>query len=44
MTWREWQYARQLLAEESAGRHVRAAQAEEDEAFQRSQKALSKTR
>ena len=33
MTWRQWMAARQYLAEEHLGIHVRAAQHAEDEQF-----------
>jgi hypothetical protein len=33
MTWREWQAARQLLAEETVGVNIRQVAAHEDAAF-----------
>jgi hypothetical protein len=42
MTWRESRLAAQLLAEETVGRGVRAAQHQEDAAMQRSIRAMQK--
>ena len=40
MTYGEWMAARQLLAEQTVGVHLRAAQHREDEAFRKATKNL----
>jgi hypothetical protein len=42
MTWREWQAARQLLAEETVGVNVRAQNRHEDAAFARATRNLQR--
>jgi hypothetical protein len=42
MTWREWQAARQLLAEETVGVNVRQAAHAEDDAFRRASQNLQR--
>jgi hypothetical protein len=44
MTWRQWQAARQLLAEEFFGAPRRASQAAEDAQFRQSAEALRRPR
>jgi hypothetical protein len=42
MSWRRWLAARQLLAEEFVGTHVRAARDAEDAQFRRSLEAVKR--
>ena len=42
MTWREWQAARQLLAEETVGVNARAVARQEDAAFARASRNLQR--
>jgi hypothetical protein len=42
MTWREWQAARQLLAEETVGINVREVKRREDAAFATATKNLQR--
>jgi hypothetical protein len=42
MSWREWMAARQLLAEESAGRLTRIAGHEEDDEWNKATKGLGR--
>ena len=42
MTWREWQAARQLLAEETVGVNARQVRQGEDDAFRKSAQALQR--